>query len=83
MLCSASPTTRGLVGLNVVYPKGLHSLRDAPLPSLAHLPVLPNSHCFHIIYRLAKSRFDSLDDAVIAVAGAWASLELDDESTLS
>ena len=63
------------MGLNVVYLKGLHSVRDAPLPSLAHLPILPVSHCFHVICRLAKPRFDSLNDAVVAVAGAWASLE--------
>ena len=64
------------MGLNMVYPKGLHSVRNAPLVSLAHLPVLPNSHCFQFVYRLAKPRFDGLDDAVIAVTRAWEGLEL-------
>lgn len=70
------PKASGLVGLDMVYPKGLHSVRDAPLVSLAHLPILPVSACFHVVYTLAKLRFDGLDNAVIAVAGAWESLEL-------
>ena len=61
--------------LGVVHPEGLHSVRDAALPSLAHLLILLLSACCHLVCRLTRPRFDCLHDTVVALAGAWTSLE--------
>lgn len=65
----------GLLGAGMVYPKGLHSVRDAPLPRLAHLLILVVCICCHLVCRLATVGFDSLHNTVIALPGAWAGLE--------
>lgn len=64
----------GLLGAGMVHPKGLHSVRHATLPGLAHLLILVLCTCCHFVCRLAKPGFDGLDNTVVPLPWAWGGL---------
>ena len=67
-MAHSKPHLQEVADPGMVYPKGLHCVRNPSIPSLAQLLILMMRTGSNCICRLSRSACDRFDDTVVALA---------------